>query len=287
MESPHSTGNNPLLLHEEHVVNVLTIFIREEIRRTGLSKAIIGLSGGVDSALSTYLAVRAVGAENVHVLLMPYRTSSPESLSDAEAVVNDLGISSEIFDISDTADTFFRSMQSATDNAALMRLRRGNAMARIRMIALYDRSQSTGALVVGTSNKTESLLGYTTIFGDNASAINPLGDLYKTQVWQLSQYLGVPEQIISKPPSADLWPGQTDESELGVSYREVDELLFNMIDLRERDDALIKRGYKPDYIQRIRDTVRRSQYKRQLPLIAKISSRTINADFRYPRDWGT
>jgi NAD+ synthase len=294
MEAPHSVGNSPLLLNEEHAARVLTIFIREEVRRTGLSKAVIGLSGGVDSALSTYLASSALGAENVHVLLMPYRTSSPESLSDAEAVVRDLGITSEIFDISSAADAFFDSTESSSDNSPLAtrrsplsNVRRGNVMARLRMIALYDRSQATGALVIGTSNKTESLLGYTTIYGDNASAINPLGDLYKTQVWQLAKYVGVPGQIISKPPSADLWPGQTDESELGVTYHEVDELLFYMIDLRERNDALVKRGYKIEQIQNIRKTVQRTQYKRRLPLIAKISSRTINADFRYPRDWGT
>ncbi len=285
MEAPHTVSKNPLLLNEEQAVSVLTIFIREEVCRTGLSKAIIGLSGGVDSALSTYLSVRALGAENVHVVMMPYRTSSSESITDAEAIVKDLGISSETFSIASIADTFFSESEHAL--GPMDRMRRGNVMARLRMITLYDRSQAMGALVIGTSNKTESLLGYTTIYGDNASAINPLGDLYKTQVWQLAKYLGVPEQIISKPPSADLWPGQTDETELGVTYREVDELLFYMIDLRERDDALVKRGFQLEEIQRVRETIQRTQYKRRLPLIAKISSRTINADFRYPRDWGT
>ena len=294
MEAPNHIGTSPLLLNEEHAVEVLTIFIREEVRRTGLSKAIIGLSGGVDSALSTYLSVRALGAENVHVLLMPYRTSSPESIQDAMDVVDSLGISSEILDITPTAEAFFNSAESSSQNSPLAirhsplsQLRRGNVMARIRMIALYDRSQAMNALVIGTSNKTESLLGYTTLYGDNASAINPLGDLYKTQVWQLAKYVGVPEQIVSKPPSADLWPGQTDESELGITYHEADEMLFYMIDLRERDESLVKRGFSAERIQKIRDTVRGTQYKRRLPLIAKISSRTINADFRYPRDWGT
>jgi NAD+ synthase len=281
LEAPHSISKSPLLLHEEHAVEILTIFIREEVRRTGLTKAVIGLSGGVDSALSTYLSVRALGAENVRVLLMPYRTSSPESIKDATDVVDTLGISSEILDISDAADAFFRQ-DNSMDNR-----RRGNVMARLRMIALYDRSLAMHSLVIGTSNKTESLLGYTTIYGDNASAINPLGDLYKTQVWQFAKYVGVPEQIINKPPSADLWPGQTDESELGVTYHEVDELLFYMIDLRERDEQLIKRGYTLDQINYIRQIIQRTQYKRRLPLIAKISSRTINTDFRYPRDWGT
>ncbi len=281
MEAPNLIEKSPLLLNQEHAVEVLTIFVREEVRRTGISKAVIGLSGGVDSALSTYLAVRALGAENVHVLLMPYHTSSPESVSDAMDAVDALGISSEQLDISDAADALF------AQDTTMDKRRRGNIMARLRMIALYDRSQATGALVIGTSNKTESLLGYTTIYGDNASAINPLGDLYKTQVWQLAKFLGVPEQIVNKPPSADLWPGQTDESELGVTYHDVDELLFYMIDLRERDESLVKRGFPIERIRRIREIVQRTQYKRRLPLIAKISSRTINADFRYPRDWGT
>jgi NAD+ synthase len=281
LEAPQHIGKHPLFLNENHAVEILTIFIREEVRRTGLTKAEIGLSGGVDSALSTYLSVRALGAENVHVLLMPYRTSSPESIKDAIDVVNALGVSSEILDISDAADAFF------TSDSSIDKRRRGNVMARLRMIALYDRSQAMSSLVIGTSNKTESLLGYTTIYGDNASAINPLGDLYKTQVWQLAKYVGVPEQIITKPPSADLWPGQTDESELGISYHEVDVLLFYMIDLRERDEQLMKRGYTPERINHIRRIVQRTQYKRRLPLIAKLSSRTINTDFRYPRDWGT
>jgi NAD+ synthase len=198
------------------------------------------------------------------------------------SVVNDLDISSEIFDISPSADEFFSSAKLETD-----RVRRGNILARLRMIALYDRSQQIGGLVVGTSNKTESLLGYTTLFGDNASAVNPLGDLYKTQVWQLAKYVGVPDQIISKPPSADLWPGQTDEAELGWTYHEIDELLFYIVDERERDEQLVKRGFGLEKVNQIREKIRRSQYKRRPPIIAKISTRTINADFRYPRDWGT
>ena len=264
---------------------MLTIFLREELHRTSLRKAVIGLSGGVDSALSTYLAASALGPENVHVVLMPYRSSTPESLSDALTVVQDLGLSHEVFGISPIADAFFEETERATGE--MDRTRRGNVLARIRMIALYDRSQTLGALVIGTSNKTESLLGYTTLFGDNASAINPIGDLYKTQVWQLSRHLGVPETIVRKSPTADLWPGQTDEQELGATYAEVDELLFYMVDMRERDEELIKRGFDPKFIMRIREKVRRAQFKRRLPIIAKVSDRTINADFRYPRDWGT
>jgi NAD+ synthase len=285
VEAPHIATKSPLLLKAENAVQVLTIFIREELRRTGLTKAILGLSGGVDSALSTYLATRALGKENVHVLLMPYRTSTPESIRDAESVVSDLGISFETFGITPIAEAFFEETENSTGE--MDKTRRGNVMARLRMIALYDRSQAMNALVVGTSNKTESLLGYTTIFGDNASAINPLGDLYKTQVWQLAKFIGVPEQIVSKPPTADLWPGQTDEAELGVTYREVDELLYYMVDERERDEELVHRGYELEHVRNIREKIRRAQYKRCPPVIAKVSSRTINADFRYPRDWGT
>ncbi len=280
MEAHHIVTESPLLVNEEQASSVLTIFLHEEVRRTGLSKAVIGLSGGVDSALSTYLSVRALGKENVHVVMMPYKTSNPESIKDAMEVVDALDISSEIIDISPAADALFENIPND-------KTRRGNVMARLRMIALYDRSQAFGGLVIGTSNKTESLLGYTTLYGDNASAINPLRDLYKTQVWQIAKYLGIPDNIVNKAPTADLWPGQTDESELGFTYKEADEILFYMIDLRERDEELIKRGFSVERVKKIRDTVRRTQYKRRTPIIAKISSRTINTDFRYPRDWGT
>jgi len=285
VESTHLIRKSPLLIKEEHAARVLEIFLREELRRTGLAKAVIGLSGGVDSALSTYLAARALGPENVHVVLMPYKASSPESLSDAMTIVNDLKLPHEIFEITGAADAFIEITEQT--GKKMDKLRRGNMFARMRMITLYDRSQSLGALVIGTSNKTESLLGYTTLFGDNASAINPLGDLYKTQVWQLSKYVGVPEQIVTKSPSADLWPGQTDEAEMGISYHEVDELLFYMVDERLSDEVLTDRGFDPKFIARIRKMIQRSQFKRRPPIIAKISSRTINADFRYPRDWGT
>jgi NAD+ synthase len=266
------------------VEKILTIFLREELHRAGFRKAVIGLSGGVDSALSTYLATHALGSENVHAVLMPYRTSTPESVGDAMAVIQALNISHEIFGITPIADAFFE--ETERESGAMDRTRRGNVLARIRMIALYDRSQAMEALVIGTSNKTESLLGYTTLFGDNASAINPLGDLYKTQVWQLAKHLSLPEAIVKKPPTADLWPGQTDEQELGISYAKLDEMLFYMIDMREGDEKLKARGFESEFIARIRQKVRRSQFKRKPPVIAKISGRTIEADFRYPRDWG-
>jgi NAD+ synthase len=285
MESARRNQLQPLLLNPEQATKVLEIFLREEIRRTGLQKAVIGLSGGVDSALSTYLTARAIGAENVHVVLMPYKTSNPASLEDAMAVVNDLKLSHEVFEITSMVDAFIAQRESS--GLAMTNLQKGNVMARMRMIALYDRSQSLPGLVIGTSNKTEGLLGYTTIFGDNASAINPLGDLYKSQVWQLAEYLKVPHQIVSKAPSADLWVGQTDEAELGFTFRDVDHLLFYMVDVRESDADLAQRGFDPEFVAKVRRKIRSVQYKRRPPLIAKISNRTINVDFRYPRDWGT
>ncbi len=166
------------------------------------------------------------------------------------------------------------------------RLRAGNVMARHRMIVLYDISMRERALVIGTSNKTELLLGYGTMFGDLASAINPLGDLFKTQVWQLAGDLGVPKAIVEKKPSADLWEGQTDEGELGFSYRDVDRLLFQMVDQRRTDADLQAMGFNAEFVSKVRATIRKTQFKRRLPVIAKVSTRTINVDFRYPRDWG-
>ncbi|MEP7235844.1 MAG: NAD+ synthase [Ignavibacteriota bacterium] len=275
------TLTNPLRLNPAQTLKVLEIFLRDETRRVGFENAVIGLSGGIDSALSAYLAVRALGKEHVHCVMMPYKTSSPDSLNDANMVVAALGISSEVVEITPMADAYF-AMNAEMDN-----LQKGNVMARQRMIILYDRSHSRRALVIGTSNKTESLLGYTTLFGDNASALNPIGDLYKTQVRQLSQELGIPRSILEKAPSADLWSGQTDEKEMGLTYEEADRLLFYLVDQRETEEELIARGFAQELITKIKGMIRRSQFKRTTPLIAKISPRTINVDFRYPRDWGS
>ncbi len=271
---------DPLYLPVRETLAILDTFLRDELHRAGFTRVVLGLSGGVDSALSAFLAVRALGSENVHCVMMPHRTSSPESLSDARLVIEKLGCSSELVEITPMVEPFFDA------NPDMSNLRRGNVMARERMIVLYDRSAKLGALVLGTSNKTEGLLGYTTQFGDNASAINPIGDLYKTQVWQLAEALGVPESILHKAPSADLWVGQTDEQEMGLTYREVDKLLIQMVDHRATDAELAKLGFQKEYIQKVRSMLMRTQYKRMPPIIAKLGSRTINVDFRYPRDWG-
>jgi NAD+ synthase len=241
---------------------------------------VLGLSGGVDSAVSASLAAAALGPENVTAAILPYRTSAPQSRLDAEAVARQLGIRTELVDISAMADALI-SAQKIDDP-----LRRGNVMARARMIVLYDISSRDRALVFGTSNKTELLLGYGTLFGDMASALNPLGDLYKTQVWNLARHLGLPREVIDKRPSADLWEGQTDEGEMGFSYADADHVLALMVDQRRTVDEVISLGWDAKLVRRIRTMMERTQFKRRLPLIAKMSGRTVNVDFRYPRDWG-
>jgi NAD+ synthase len=281
MESTtHTVAGNELHLNTDFVRKMLVDFIRDQIHNAGFSRAVIGLSGGVDSAVSAYLAHEALGKENVFAVLMPYKTSSPESAADAEQIVKELGINSEVVEITPMVDPFIVH-QKITD-----KIRRGNIMARMRMIVLYDRSLLNDALVVGTSNKTETLLGYGTLFGDMASALNPLGDLYKTQVWQLAEALGVPRKIIEKNPTADLWQNQTDEGELGFSYKDVDRLLYYMVDERRGGAELISLGIKKNFIVEVKNRITQNQFKRRPPLVAKISQRTVNVDFRYVRDWG-
>lgn len=280
MESNENNIDDPLALNMNTVRSMLVQFIKDELNNAGFTKAVIGLSGGVDSAVSMYLAVEALGAKNVLAVLMPYKNSSPESKADAEIIVKDLGIRSVVVDITPMVTPLFDS-QKIADN-----LRKGNIMARQRMIVLYDLSQKEQALVIGTSNKTESMLGYGTLFGDMACAINPLGDLYKTHVWDLAEELGVPKKIIQKKPTADLWHGQTDEGELGFSYREADRLLYSMVDERRTDEELEGLGFSKSFIAIVRRKIQINQFKRRPPLIAKISHRTVNIDFRYVRDWG-
>ncbi len=279
METTGRPGTD-VSINKDFVHKILVEFIRDETRNAGFQKGIVGLSGGVDSAVCAFLAAEALGHENVTAVMMPYRTSSPESLSDAEEVVTALGIHSEVVDISPMVDPFL-------DRAGIRdKIRSGNVMARQRMIVLYDVSSREKGLVLGTSNKTEILLGYGTLFGDMASALNPLGDLYKTQVWQLAEHLGVPGHIIEKRPTADLWEGQTDEDELGFSYNRVDRLLYLLVDERRTDEELGASGFEKGMIDRVKKMVARNQFKRRPPVIAKISHRTVNIDFRYPRDWG-
>jgi NAD+ synthase len=260
---------------------VLVAFIADEVRKVGSTRVVVGLSGGVDSSLAAFLAAEALGPAQVLGIRMPYRTSSAASLEHAELVARATGIETATIEITPQVDAYFERFPDASP------LRRGNKMARERMTILYDHSARWDALVLGTSNKTELLLGYGTLHGDMASALNPLGDLYKTQVWALATAVGVPDPIVAKDPSADLWQGQTDEHELGFGYREVDRLLYLMVDERYGDDELEVAGFAPAFVARVQRMVQRSQFKRRLPIIAKVSTRTIDRDFRYARDWGT
>lgn len=271
---------NKLQLNESETIGMLIGFLRDEISKVGVKKSVLGLSGGIDSSLSAFLAAKAMGPENVTGVIMPYRLSSPKSEEDARAVAKACGINIKVVDISRQVDAYFELYKEAGE------LRKGNKMARERMTILYDHSAMLNALVVGTSNKTELLLGYGTLFGDMASALNPLGDLFKTQVRQLSRYIGVPSQVVEKPPSADLWAGQTDEEELGYTYEEADAVLFMLVDCRFSVQDLIEDGFDENLVKGISRLIMASQYKRRLPLIAKIGPRTIDRDFRYSRDWG-
>jgi NAD+ synthase len=270
-----------LLINTDLARTILTGFISTEITRAGFERAVIGLSGGVDSALSCYLAAEALGPENVLAIQMPYETSSPESFEHAQTVIDALGVHSLTVPITAMVNPLFERFPDAGQ------IRRGNVMARVRMLILYDQSEAFRGLVVGTGNKTEILLGYTTLYGDSACALNPLGDLYKTQVRQLARALGVPEEIINKPPSADLWAGQTDEDELGFTYDEVDRLLYLLVDERYTPKECISAGFGEDFVHKVVDRIRRYHFKRVLPPIAKLSNRTVGYDFLYLRDWGT
>ncbi len=256
---------------------VIGEFIRGQLRQAGFERTVLGLSGGIDSALVAYLTAEAIGAERLLCVLMPYRTSSPASRSDAEEVVQRLGTTSALVDISLMVDGYFGPDTDASP------LRRGNFMARMRMSALYDRSVTWGGLVVGTGNKTESLIGYTTVFGDSACAFNPIGDLYKSQVRQLAAAIGVPDSIIAKAPSADLWPDQTDEGEGGFSYPELDRLLFWRIDKRRSIDEVVALGFERSLVERVDRMVAGAEFKRQVPPIAKLGPRTAGVDYLYPR----
>jgi len=271
------------MTYDYNIIEKLLVgFLKNETSRIGMNKAVIGLSGGIDSAVSTYLAVKAFGPENVLCVMMPYKTSSKDSLSDAKKIIKDLGIRSKIVNISKSVDAYLNTLKGDVSN-----LRKGNVMARMRMIVLYDESAKEDALVIGTGNKTELLLGYTTLFGDSACAINPIGDLYKTQIFELARHLNVPKQVIDKKPSADLWEGQTDEEEMGITYSMVDKFLFEKVDERRTDEELLKMGFEKPFIEKINRMISRNQFKRLPPVIAKVSNRTVNVDFRYNRDWNT
>ena len=260
---------------------ILVDFIRTEVHRHGFRRGVVGVSGGVDSSLACFLAAEALGPENVLAVRMPYKTSSPDSLEHAQMVIEATGVQSLTVPITEMVDPLFERFPEAD------KVRRGNVMARARMIVLYDQSAAFNGLVIGTGNKTEILLGYTTLYGDAACALNPNGDLYKTQVRMLARAVGVPEVIIQKPPTAGLWVGQTDEEELGFTYEEVDRLLLLLVDGRYSPEDCVEAGFDPDFVAAVVERVRRNHFKRLMPPIAKLSNRTVGYDFLYLRDWGT
>jgi len=261
-------------LTEEWLVH----FLRDEMRRRGFTRAVVGISGGVDSAVTAYLAARALGPANVVGVRMPYRTSSPESLAHAQLVIDALGIESRTLDISAAVDGYL-ALEPDADAA-----RRGNVMARLRMIALFDLSAKHTAIPLGTGNKTERLFGYFTWHADDSPPINPLGDLFKTQVWALARHLGVPEVIIGKAPSADLVVGQTDEHDFGISYPRADDILNWM--LSGHDDAdLVRRGFDAAEVALVKRRLSSTHWKRRLPTVAMLSSTAIGESYLRPVDY--
>ncbi len=260
------------------VEKILTLFIREETARFNYSRGILGLSGGLDSSVCAFLAAKALKPKNVLALILPYGETFSEDVKDAQKVVGFLGIQSKIIDISPMVDAYFSRHPTKS------RIVKGNKMARERMSILYDFSIRKRALVLGTSNKTELLIGYGTIHGDMACAINPLGDLYKTQIRQLARHLDIPDKIQNKSPSAGLWTDQTDEGEIGLSYDEIDQILFQIVDQRKSKEEITSQGFKKENVEKIIRLIKNSEFKRKLPPIPKISARTVSHDFLFPYD---
>lgn len=266
-------------LNNGHVYFYLQSFVREELHTSGFTEACVAVSGGLDSALVFKLAVDALGAQHVHPIFLPYRTSSDESERDARIMFDFCGIPWQELDISGMAESYF------TTQPGIDRVRMGNVLARMRMVVIFDQSKKENALVIGTSNKSELLVGYSTWYGDMACALMPIGDLYKTQVRSLARHIGLPEQIIAKPPSADLWTGQTDEGEIGISYEMLDQILYLLVDQRRSVADAVAAGFNEEIVRRVEHKILASQFKRVAPPIAKLSQRTVGVDFLYPRDW--
>jgi NAD+ synthase len=257
----------------------LVAFLRDELlERRGIPKAVLGLSGGVDSAVVAFLCARALGPQNVYAIRMPYRSSSPDSLLDAQRVVDALGINVETIDISEAVDGYLSAAGDADPR------RRGNVMARMRMLVLFDQSARLNALPIGTGNKTERLMGYFTWHADDTPPLNPIGDLYKTQVWALARHLGVPVQVIDKPPSADLEANQTDETDLGVTYVTADRILSQML-AGYRDEQIVDCGFAAADVDLVRRRIEGTHWKRHLPTTALVSSTAINEFYLRPVDY--
>ncbi len=273
------SGIDKLQIDCEKTVDILTDYIKSELAKTGLKRLVLGISGGVDSALVVYLSVKAIGADNVVGVIMPYKSSNPENEKDAEELIIKLGLKKYKVNITPQIDQYYNQFPDADQ------IRKGNKMARERMSVLYDISALEKAVVVGTSNKSEIFLGYGTLFGDLACAFNPLNDLYKTQVWDLAKYLAIPQKIIDKTPSADLFTGQTDESDFGFSYKELDMLLYLIVDNGFSPAQCEDKGFDPAIIHKVVELMRANEFKRSPLSIARLSEAAIGIDFRCPREW--
>lgn len=278
IEAPRDSGEPPRI-DPAVAAPWLVAFLRDELRvRRKMERAVLGLSGGIDSAVTAYLCARALGPENVYAIRMPYKRSSAASLDDAQLVIGELGIESRTIDISDAVDGYLRHEPDADAR------RRGNVMARMRMVVLFDQSAKLDALPVGTGNKTERLLGYYTWHGDDAPPVNPLGDLFKTQVWELARHLGVPKRLVEKAPTADLEANQTDEGDLGITYARADAILSRIL-LGYSDEQLVERGFKADEVMLVRRRVDGTHWKRHLPTTAMLSNTAINEFYLRPVDY--
>jgi len=256
-------------LDTKRLSKILVAFVKNYCSRSGFKKVVLGLSGGLDSAVVAYLACRALGRRNVLALILPYKDSNPESIRDAQKTAKTLGIRSKLVDITPMIDAYYKRFPDRN------RIRKGNKLARERMSVLYDFSAREKALVIGTGNKTETLLGYCTLHGDAAYAFNPVGDLYKSQVRLLAKELGVPQKIIDKTPSADLWKGQTDEKELGATYQQLDRFLYYLEDKKYSPAKLKRLGYKSQFIKKIIGIMKRNEFKRRPPEIAEIDYQQV------------
>lgn len=277
-------GNQPLSL--EHLkVNcqllekwLVAFLVSECITVRGIPKAIIGLSGGVDSAVVAVLCAKAFGPENTHVFRMPFRLSSNESLTHAQLIVDQLGLQDRIIDISKAVDGYLENEPDANPT------RIGNVCSRMRMIALYDQAAKLGGLPIGTGNKTERLFGYYTWHGDDAPPINPLGDLFKTQIWQLARHLNIPKEIIDKPATADLVKGQTDEGDFGITYDRAD-LILNAVIRGYKPNSLLTQGVTQSELDIVLKRLNGTHWKRHLPTVAMLSDSAINEFYLRPVDY--
>jgi len=241
------------------VAEELRQFISRRVKRAGAQGVVLGLSGGLDSSTAAFLAVEALGRERVWPFLLPYRTSSAPTIEDAELVAKELALDAQVIDVTRQIDAYFETIGERTP------LRVGNKVARERMSILYDHAKAKGGVVLGSGNRTERLLGYTTLWGDMACDLAPLGGLFKTQARALARAIGVPDRIVRKTPTADLWPGQTDEGELGISYETADAVLHLLVDRHLGERQIVALGYHQSDVARVRRLLRSSAHKRRLP----------------------